>query len=76
MQDDLKEDINNNTDIKKMITKYNKILSTMELKEILKLKLNNNIDRIVENKVKNSKTTSKIVEEYINITCIILTMKE
>ena len=65
LQDDLKEDINNNTDIKKMITKYNKILSTMELKEILKLKLNNNIDRIVENKVKNSKTTSKIVEEYI-----------
>ena len=67
LQDYLKEDIKNNTDIKKMIIKYNKILSTMELKEILKFKLNNNLDRIIEDKVKNFKTTNKIVEEYIKV---------
>lgn len=65
LQDDLKKDIKNNTDIKKMIIKYNKILSTIELKEILKFKSNNSIDTIIEDKVRNSKTTSKIVEEYI-----------
>ena len=67
LQKQLKGDIENNIDIRKLIIKYNKILSTNEIKDILKYKTNKNIENIIYDKIKNSKTTNKIVEEFIKV---------
>lgn len=65
LQNQLKEDIENKMDIRKLIVKYNKLLSTSEIKDILKYKTNENLEKIIDNKIRSSKTTNKIVEEYI-----------
>ncbi len=65
LKDQFIKDIKNNMELQKLVNKYNKILSTMEIKEILKYSKLENIEEIINNKIKNSKTTSVLVEEFI-----------
>lgn len=59
------EDVKNNTELQKLINRYNKILSTNEIKEILKYSNLDNIEEIISNKIHNSKTTNILIEEFI-----------
>ena len=59
------KDIKNNTELQKLINKYNKILSTNEIKEILKYSKLDNIEEIISNKIHNSKTTNILIKEFI-----------
>lgn len=59
------KDIKNNVELQKLINKYNKILSTNEIKEILEHSKLGNIEEIANNKIQNSKTTSNLIEEFI-----------
>ena len=59
------KDVKNNIELQKLINKYNKILSTNEIKEILKYSKLENIEEIINNKIQNSKTTSVLIEEFI-----------
>ena len=59
------KDIKNNTELQKLINKYNKILSTNEIKKILNYSKLDNIEEIISNKIQNSKTTNILVEDFI-----------
>ncbi|MBP3596723.1 MAG: glycosyltransferase family 2 protein [Clostridia bacterium] len=59
------KDVKNNIELQKLINKYNKILSTNEIKEILKYSKFKDIEAIINNKIKNSKTTNNLIEEFI-----------
>ena len=59
------KDVKNNTELHKLINKYNKILSTNEIKEILKYSKLENIEEIINNKIQNSKTTNNLIEDFI-----------
>lgn len=59
------KDVKNNTELQKLINKYNKILSTNEIKEILKYSKLENIEEIINNKIQNSKTTNNLIEDFI-----------
>lgn len=59
------KDVKNNIELQKLINKYNKILSTNEIKEILKYSKSKDIEEIINNKIKNSKTTNNLIEEFI-----------
>ena len=59
------KDVKNNIELQKLINKYNKILSTNEIKEILKYSNSKDIEEIINNKIKNSKTTNNLIEEFI-----------
>ena len=65
LKDQLIKDVKNNMQLQKLINKYNKILSTNEIKEILKYSNLENIEEIINNKIQNSKTTSVLIEEFI-----------
>lgn len=65
LKDQLIKDVKNNIQLQKLINKYNKILSTNEIKEILKYSKLENIEEIINNKIQNSKTTSVLIEEFI-----------
>lgn len=56
------KDIKNNTELQKLINKYNKMLSTNEIKEILKYSKLDNIEEIISNKIQNSKTTNILIQ--------------
>lgn len=59
------KDIKNNTELQKLINKYNKILSTNEIKEILKYSKSEKIGEIAKDKIENSKTTNNLVNNFI-----------
>lgn len=59
------KDVKNNMELQKLINKYNKILSTNEIKEILKYSKLENIEEVINNKIQKSKTTSVLVDEFI-----------
>lgn len=59
------KDVKNNIELQKLINKYNKILSTNEIKEILKYSNSKDIEEIINNKIKKSKTTNNLIEEFI-----------
>jgi hypothetical protein len=59
------EDIKNNVEIKKLINNYNKILSTKQIEDILKYRNKKNIEEIVNQKIKNSKTTNELINEFV-----------
>lgn len=59
------KDIKNDSDINKLMNKYNLILPTSDIRDILKSKNQKDIEEIVKDKIKNSKTTNRIVEEFI-----------
>lgn len=59
------EDINNNVELQKLINKYNKILSTNEIQEILKYRKSKDINQIVNDKIQNSKTTNNLIKDFI-----------
>ena len=65
LKDQLIKDVKNNMQLQKLINKYNKILSTNEIKEILKYSKLENIEEIINNKIQNSKTTSVLIEEFV-----------
>lgn len=65
LKDQLIKDVKNNMQLQKLINKYNKILSTNEIKEILMYSKLENIEEIINNKIQNSKTTSVLIEEFI-----------
>ena len=65
LKDQLIKDVKNNMQLQKLINKYNKILSTNEIKEILKYSKLENIEEIINNKIQNSKTTSGLIEECV-----------
>ena len=65
LKDQLIKDVKNNMQLQKLINKYNKILSTNEIKEILKYSKLENIEEIINNKIQNSKTTRVLIEEFI-----------
>ena len=65
LKDQLIKDVKNNMQLQKLINKYNKILSTNEIKEILKYSKLENIEEIINNKIQNSKTTSGLIEEFV-----------
>ena len=65
LKDQLIKDVKNNMQLQKLINKYNKILSTNEIKEILKYSKLENIEELINNKIQNSKTTSVLIEEFI-----------
>lgn len=52
-------------ELQKLITKYNKILSTNEIKEILKCSKLENIEEIINNKIQKFQTTNTLIEEFI-----------
>lgn len=59
------KDIKNNMELQKLINKYNKILSTNEIKEILKHSKLENIEKIIKYKIQNSKTTNNLINDFI-----------
>lgn len=59
------KDVKNNTELQKLINKYNKILSTNEIKHILQYNKSKDIEEIINNKIQNSQTTNKLIEEFI-----------
>lgn len=59
------KDVKDNIELQKLINKYNKILSTNEIREILKCKNLDNIEKIANDKIQNSKTTKKVIEDFI-----------
>ena len=59
------KDVKNNIELQQLINKYNKILSTNEIKEVLKYSNAKNIEEIINNKIQDSKTTSALIEEFI-----------
>ncbi len=59
------KDIKNNAELQKLINKYNKILSTNEIKEILEYSKLENIEEIANNKIQNFRTTNNLIEEFI-----------
>lgn len=59
------KDVKNNTELSKLINRYNRILSTNEIKEILKYSKLDNIEEIISDKIHNSKTTNILIEEFI-----------
>lgn len=65
LKDQLIKDVKNNMQLQKLINKYNKILSTNEIKEILKYSKLENIEEIINKKIQNSKTTSVLIEEFV-----------
>ena len=60
------EDIKNNIDIHKLISKYNKLLSTNEIKDILSDRNKENIEDIIHKRISYSKSTNEVVREFIN----------
>ena len=65
LKNQLIKDVKNNMELQKLVNKYNKILSTNEIKEILKYSKLDNIEEIINNKIQNSKTTSVLIDEFI-----------
>lgn len=65
LKNQLIKDVKNNMELQKLVNKYNKILSTNEIKEILKYRKLDNIEEIINNKIQNSKTTSALIDEFI-----------
>lgn len=65
LKDQFIKDVKNNMELQKLINKYNKILSTNEIKEILKYGKSKDIEEIINNKIQNSKTTNVLIEEFI-----------
>lgn len=59
------KDVKNNMELQKLINKYNKILSTNEIKKILKYSKYKDVEEIINSKIKNSKTTNDLIEEFI-----------
>jgi len=59
------KDINNKVELQKLINKYDKILSTNEIKEILKYNNSKDINVIINDKIQNSKTTNNLIKEFI-----------
>ena len=60
------KDVKNNTGLKRLINKYNKILSTNEIKEILENTKLDNLEEVINSKIQNSKTTNTLIEEFIH----------
>lgn len=58
-------DIKNNLDLQKLVNRYNKIISTNDIKDILEYKNQEDIEDIIKDKIKNSKTTNTIVRDFI-----------
>ena len=65
LKDQLINDVKNNMEMQKLIDKYNKILSTNEIKEILKCRKSENLEKIINNIIQKSKTTNNLIEEFI-----------
>ena len=65
LKEQLIKDVKNNIELQRLINKYNKILSTNEIKEILKSSKPENLEEIINNKIKNLKTTNNLIEEFI-----------
>ena len=65
LTEQLIKDIKNDRDINKLINKYNFILPTSDIRDILKSKNQTDIEEIIKDKIKNSKTTNQIVEKFI-----------
>ena len=59
------KDVKDNAELQKLINKYNKILSTNEIKEILKCSNLDNLEKIANDIIKNSRTTKKVIEKFI-----------
>lgn len=59
------KDVKDNVELQKLINKYNKILSTNEIKEILKCNKSENIEEIANYKIQSAKTTNNVIEEFI-----------
>lgn len=66
LKEQLIKDVKNNIELQRLINKYNKILSTNEIKEILKCSKLENLEEIINNKIQNSKTTNDLIEEFIS----------
>lgn len=65
LKDQFIKDIKNNMELQKLINKYNKILSTNEIREILKCSKLENIEEIINNKIQNFQTTNALIEEFV-----------
>lgn len=65
LKGELIKDIKNNIELQKLINKYNKILSTNEIKEMLKYRRSKNITKIINDKIQKSKTTNDLIKEFI-----------
>ena len=65
LKDQFIKDVKSNMELQKLITKYNKILSTNEIKEILKCSKLENIEEIINNKIQKFQTTNTLIEEFI-----------
>ena len=65
LKDQFIKDVKSNMELQKLINKYNKILSTNEIKEILKCSKLENIEEIINNKIQKFQTTNTLIEEFI-----------
>ena len=59
------KDVKSDMDIQKLINKYNVILPTSDIKNILECKEQENIEEMIEEKIRESKTTKQVVEKFI-----------
>lgn len=65
LKDQFIKDVKSNMELQKLINKYNKILSTNEIKEILRCSKLENIEEIINNKIQKFQTTNTLIEEFI-----------
>ena len=65
LKDQFIKDVKSNMELQKLINKYNKILSTNEIKEILKCSKLENIEEIINNKIQKFQTTNTLIEDFI-----------
>lgn len=65
LKEQLVKDVKDNIELQKLINKYNMILTTSEIKEILKYSNSNNLEKIINNTIKNHKTTNNLIRDFI-----------
>ena len=65
LKDEFIKDVKNNMDLSKLIGKYNKLMSTNDIKEILEYSNTESKEEFIKNKIDSSKTTSSVVKEFI-----------
>lgn len=65
LKDQLIRDLNKNIKDQRLFLKYNKVLSKEEIKDILKYRKCEYIFEIIADKIKNSKTTNILIQEFI-----------
>lgn len=65
LKEQLVKDVKDNIELQKLINKYNMILTTSEIKEILKYSNSNNLGKIINNTIKNHKTTNNLIRDFI-----------